>query len=322
MTSTPYDDVFRTIENDCARLLLPLLNEVFGENYQGDERIIFAANEHFLNRQNGEEEKRITDSSFIVYGKSKTKKYHLECQSTPDSSMLIRIFEYDAQIALDGGMLRQNTLCVTFPHSAVLFLRSSDTTPDDMKMIIQTPGGEVEYIVPIVKMKRYGLKEIFAKKLWFLIPFYIFNYEKDFAVYEKDAKLREERLLAAYRQITDRLELLSIQEEMTAGECAMLLDMSKNVLEHIARNYQNIKEEVREIMGGKVLEYESKTLWRNAKAEGKAEAVLELLEELGKIPWDLQERIEAENDMMHLTCWLKLASRAGSIEEFREKAGI
>lgn len=79
-------------------------------------------------------------------------------------------------------------------------------------------------------------------------------------------------------------------------------------------------------MGGKVLEYESKTLWRNAKvegkAEGKAEAVLELLEELGKIPWDLQERIEAENDMMHLTCWLKLASRAGSIEEFREKAGI
>ena len=33
--STPYDDAFRTLVNDCARLLIPVINEVFGKHYSG-----------------------------------------------------------------------------------------------------------------------------------------------------------------------------------------------------------------------------------------------------------------------------------------------
>ena len=61
--NTPYDDVFRTLLNDCSELIIPVINEIFGTHYTGDEEIIFAPNEHFLNQQDGEEEKRITDSS-------------------------------------------------------------------------------------------------------------------------------------------------------------------------------------------------------------------------------------------------------------------
>ena len=49
ITSTPYDDVFRTLLNDCSQLVIPVINEVFGENYSGKEEIIFSPNEHFLN---------------------------------------------------------------------------------------------------------------------------------------------------------------------------------------------------------------------------------------------------------------------------------
>ena len=69
ITSTPYDDVFRTLLNDCSQLVIPVINEVFGENYSGKEEIIFSPNEHFLNRQGGNEEERITDSSFKIVGK-------------------------------------------------------------------------------------------------------------------------------------------------------------------------------------------------------------------------------------------------------------
>ncbi|MCD8214367.1 MAG: hypothetical protein LUC97_01780 [Clostridiales bacterium] len=79
---TPYDDVFKTLINDCKPLVLPVLNEIFGENYIGNEEIVFSQNEHFLNKQGGEEDKRITDSSFTVMGE-RPKKYLLECQSTP-----------------------------------------------------------------------------------------------------------------------------------------------------------------------------------------------------------------------------------------------
>ena len=69
ITNTPYDDVFRTLLNDCGSLIIPVINEVFGEDYSGEEKIIFSPNEHFLNQQSGNEEERITDSSFKILGK-------------------------------------------------------------------------------------------------------------------------------------------------------------------------------------------------------------------------------------------------------------
>ena len=53
ITSTPYDDVFRTLLNDCSGLIIPVINEVFGETYSGEEEIVFSVNEHFLNQQGG-----------------------------------------------------------------------------------------------------------------------------------------------------------------------------------------------------------------------------------------------------------------------------
>lgn len=85
-----------------------MINEVFCESYSGKEEIIFSANEHFLNRQGGNEDERITDSSFKIVG-TETKKYHWECQSNTDSSMLVRMFEYDTQIALDEGEIKEVT---------------------------------------------------------------------------------------------------------------------------------------------------------------------------------------------------------------------
>ena len=63
ITSTPYDDVFRTLLSDCSPLIIPVINEIFGEHYSGREKITFSPNEHFLKQQDGNEEKRITDTS-------------------------------------------------------------------------------------------------------------------------------------------------------------------------------------------------------------------------------------------------------------------
>lgn len=68
LVNTPYDDVFRTLLNDCSRLIIPVINEVFGENYTGNEQIIFSPNEHFLNKQDGNEDGRITDTNFNIVG--------------------------------------------------------------------------------------------------------------------------------------------------------------------------------------------------------------------------------------------------------------
>ena len=40
ISPTPYDDVFRTLLNDCSKLIIPVINEVFEEAYTGEETIV------------------------------------------------------------------------------------------------------------------------------------------------------------------------------------------------------------------------------------------------------------------------------------------
>lgn len=51
VSATPYDDVFRTLLNDCSRLIIPVINEIFEEHYKGNETVQFYPNEHYINGQ-------------------------------------------------------------------------------------------------------------------------------------------------------------------------------------------------------------------------------------------------------------------------------
>lgn len=55
---------------------------------------------------------------------------------------------------------------------------------------------------------------------------------------------------------------------------------------------------------------------KEGREKGKAEAVLELLEDLGSIPKEVYDRITGESDLNVLTRWHKAAARAESMESF------
>ena len=284
LVNTPYDDVFRTLLNDCSSLIIPLINEVFGERYTGSEKIVFSPNEHFLNQQDGNEEERISDTSFKIITGTESKKYHLECQSSADSSMLVRFFEYDTQIALDEGEIRKNVLTVTLPNSAALFLRCDDMTPDQMMIEIVTPGGMVSYAIPVMKSQRYSIDDIFEKGLLFLIPFHIFSHESRFQEYNEDRNKLQE-LQREYMGIVERIEGLQNSRMISEYMKCTIMDMSNKVLEHIAKKYANIREGVKQAMGGKVLDYEAKQIKKEGieegRAEGRAEGIIELGADVG-----------------------------------------
>ena len=66
-------------------------------------------------------------------------------------------------------------MTVTFPNTAVLYLRTYKKTPDKMKYVIVTPGGTVQYDVPIMKVQKYTLDDIFEKRLLMLFRFTFFH---------------------------------------------------------------------------------------------------------------------------------------------------
>lgn len=295
---TPYDDVYRTLQNDCRKWLIPLMNEVFGEHYTGDEQIVPAPAEHFLNRQDGAEAERVTDSSFTILGEV-PKKYHVECQSTPDGSMLVRMYEYDSQIALDDARLDGYHMTVPFPRSAVIFLRHNRRTPDRMIVTLQAGGGELSYEVSVIKLQRYSLEEIFEKKLLFFLPFYVFSYEKQFGRMEADQE-EMERLREDCRRIREYLEGMCAGGQLTEYEKRIIMDMAKRVLDGIAARHPKVREGVRDVMGGKVLDCEAKQILRQGIEQGieqgiqqGIEALVAALKELGH-PYEETMRKVAE----------------------------
>ena len=56
--------------------------------------------------------------------------------------------------------------------------------------------------------------------------------------------------------------------------------MSNKVLEHIAAKHESIRKGVKSVMGGKVLEYEAKTIRNEGRREGRSEGRLEMLFDL------------------------------------------
>ena len=266
--NTPYDDAFRTLLQDCPELVIPLINELFGTDYTGQEAVLSSANEIFIRNPNGKKEKRVTDSNMTLISlKGISKYYHLECQSTPDGTMEIRMWEYDTQIALLNAEYREGMLYVDFPDSAVIYLRSNPNTPDELKICIRSARKELKYGIPILKVKNYTLEDIFERRLWMLIPFYIFRYEKELSQIDSDEE-RLEKLRREYERVAEMLDQECKNGRMRSVTGGALCELSRTVVEKLASKYKNVEKEVAEVMGGKVLTYRSKELYQEALAKG------------------------------------------------------
>ena len=170
-----------------------------------------------------------------------TEQYIFECQSNPDDTITLRIMEYATQEALRFGKSGPYGLEITIPRASVLYLRSKEDTPDEMQVTVNTPGGSVYFPVPIMKMQKYDLEQIFEKRLYFLLPFYIFTLEKKFREYERNPEKLEE-LKKVYEDILYRMDQLVKDGQMTAYEQLTLIDMMKRVLNGIARKYDKVRK--------------------------------------------------------------------------------
>ena len=256
MNNTIFDDVFRTMIEKMPYLAVPLINEVFHTSYPEDVKITQLRNEH--QQKDGE---IITDSCLLI-GK---KMYHIECQSTDDTTMAIRMIEYDFAIAVENAEKQGRRYRIEFPRSCVLFLRSSGNTPDYLEADVIFPDGKTHvYSIPAIKMADYTKDHIFEKNLLMLLPFYIMRYEKKKHDMRKNPKLLQV-LLNEYDEIR-----INLEKELTeTGKAELYTNLTKlivKIADHIFEKEEDIRKGIGDVMGGKVLELESERL----KAEGEA----------------------------------------------------
>ena len=89
--STIFDDVFRTIQERMPKLLIPLVNEVFGTDYSEETEVLRLPEEY---------QKVISKVVADSCSKLGEQVYHFECQSKADGGMILRMIEYDFMLAL------------------------------------------------------------------------------------------------------------------------------------------------------------------------------------------------------------------------------
>ena len=276
--STAYDDSFKTLLHKCPGFILAVLNAMFGEHYSGDEHISFRETEFSLPSHEGRRKKRFTDSNFVIVSGKRPRKYHLECQTRPDGNILARIVEYDTLISIDSNRRKGFSMTLDFPHTGVLLLRTYKTTPDKMAVTFRTPGGNISYDIPIMKIQNYGIAEIFEKKLYFLLPFYIFNHEKRFKEYAKhDAKL--EALREEYAEIKRQLDAACDDRKFTTAEYNIICETAQAIMEQLTQKYPRIREGVDRFMGGRVITYPSEIRLKKALNKARNEGHEEGFEE-------------------------------------------
>ena len=304
-----YDDAFHTMVVKCDNLLIPFINHMFDEHYTSAVKIDRGANEHFIDGEDGSQEKRISDSIFKMSEGGVLHSYHIECESKNDTdgSIIVRMFEYDTQIALERGEVNRHRLDVYFPHAGILFLRSSDDMPDEMTVTLHTSAGDLSYPIRTIKIRDYTLDMIFENELYFLLPFYAFNFEKDFKEIEAD-EIKQKEFLDVYREIFDKLGESVDRGELSVYYRSVIIRLVYRVTYKLLMKQKKTQKKVGEFMGGKVIELDVIKAHdagiEQGRMEGRREAEKKVRAEEAK-----RKELEAENNRLREEIKkLKLAS--------------
>ena len=302
---TIFDDVFRTIAQKMPYLLIPLINEVFQTNYSEDIHFQQLRNEHYEKLG-----KIITDSILQI----EDHTYHLECQSSLDGRMVIRMFEYDFSIALELAQKNNETFEIEFPQSCVLYIRNhrERSLPDYHEAIVRfADGQQILYRVPILRAQNYTVDSIFEKRLLILLPYHILRYESFLKNSGTNSK-KLEQLLTDYQKISDALEQCTDDKKST-----LYIDMIA-LIEEIAdyiipKDNEKVRERLGDIMGGKILKLESERLRELGEAKGRAEGRIQ-----GQAEGRKTERIEAIQNMIKYDVSKEKILQDYSEEEYNE----
>ena len=299
MNNTIFDDVFRTMIEKMPYLAVPLINEVFHTSYPQDVPIIQLRNEH--QQENGE---IITDSCLKIGD----KLYNIECQSTDDTTMAIRMIEYDFSIAVENAHKQGRRYRMDFPRSCVLYLRSGNNTPDFLGVEMALADGNIVlYQISTIKLETYTKDSIFEKNLLMLLPFYIMRYEKNIHEMSENPELFQ-CLLNEYEEIRTNL----VKELSGADKAALYMDLNKLIIkiaDYICQSEEVVRKGIGDVMGGKVLELESERL----RAEG---------EKIGEIKGEIRGEAKGEERLSILINRLILDGRSAEIQSVVTNAEI
>lgn len=239
-----FDKVFLAGCSWHIRLVIPLIREVFKLDIPDDAIIESLSNEqveHVYDEYGNETlVKRITDAIFKFDGNT----YHFECESKNDGQIMLRISQYDMNIAFRNAEYDKYSVNMELPETAVIFLRNHRNIPDEGAITYRKGNQELTHKVPFLKVKEYSLEDLSDKHLYILLPFYLMRYE--YAI--KHTKNKYGLIENEARRVYDVIECAYKAGLIGMTEYENILSLCKNVIDVISKDTE-IEERLVEAMG-------------------------------------------------------------------------
>lgn len=262
--SMKYNDVVHTLIDQCKKLTLPVINEVLGKQYSGSEDVILVSDDSYFSFPFSLFDLQ-TKTRLLVKG-STSQRYFFEYRGLKNNCILLDISEYTKN--LERTVCEDNTKSATLNiivlSSKLLLLRGEVQASDTMRVVIRTPTENFEHNTPLLKLTDYTLQDLCEKKLFLLVPFYIFTHEANFREINSDSS-QLEMIKAEYKQILDALKTAFSREEITAYTRMLIVQMTWKVVSTIDDSYSNIKESIQSVLGNAVLEYDAKDVYEDGR---------------------------------------------------------
>ncbi len=142
--------------------------------------------------------------------------------------------------------------------------------------------------MPDKPRQQYTLDDLLRKNLLFLLPFYIFTYDRKLQEYNTNEE-KLNMLKADYQMIMNHLNNLEYHEQLSTYYKKTIVEMAEKVVDNLAAKYENIRKEVRTIMGGKILEYEAKTILMQERQKNEKELAQMVKNLMANLGWTAEQ---------------------------------
>ena len=175
--SVKLDETVKLLFEVSKDLLVTTLNSLFNESFDADsvtiEKTATEYPKHNFDIIRADMFLKVTDNM-------KSRHYHIEIQTEPDGDMIIRMFEYDLQKALDIYRL-QNTkndiplLCM--PKSLVIHIEDGGSVPESehRACLMLADGTLINYTVPVMRYFEYDTNKLIKENLYTLLPLQLYS---------------------------------------------------------------------------------------------------------------------------------------------------
>lgn len=176
----------------------------------------------------------------------------------------------------------------------MIFIEENEKIPDIFQLKIRIPKQEsLLYQVPAFKYWLYDARQLYAKKMYLLLPLQVFKIRK---YLKKKREMDEEayrNLIKTAEEVVKTITLALAEEKITPEDAGEMQAIMLNIMEYLYGKYDNYSRIDREVMN-MIKTFYDPGLVEKGRQEGSSLILLKQIKKrFGAVPQDIEERINA-----------------------------